>query len=85
MVSPTFPQVTSGSLNVEMRRGTDRQIDTQMAVTNIHFASATPHAKYDQLFNLPLSSFRMHTNLTDVETLIIVIVAGCCIQELIRR
>ena len=26
----------------------DRQTDTQMAVTNIHFASATPHAKCDK-------------------------------------
>jgi len=25
---------------------TDRQTDTQTAVANIHFASATPHAKY---------------------------------------
>ena len=28
-------------------RQTDRQTDTQMVVTNIHFASATPHAKYN--------------------------------------
>jgi len=31
--------------SVGMRRGTDRHTDTQLAVTNIHFASATPHAK----------------------------------------
>ena len=31
--------------NVGMRRGTDRHTDTQTAVTTIHFASATPHAK----------------------------------------
>jgi len=31
--------------SVGMRRGTDRQTDTQTRVTNIHFASATPHAK----------------------------------------
>jgi len=30
--------------SVRMRRGTDRQTDTQTAVTNIHFASAAPHA-----------------------------------------
>jgi len=30
---------------VGMRRGTDRHTDTQTAVTIIHFASATPHAK----------------------------------------
>jgi len=28
-----------------MRRGTYRHTDTQTAVTTIHFASATPHAK----------------------------------------
>jgi len=32
-----------------MRRGTDRQINTQTAVTNIHFASVTPHAKCNYL------------------------------------
>jgi len=30
---------------VGMRRGTDRQTDTQTAVANIHFASAMLHAK----------------------------------------
>jgi len=44
------PQVTSGSVcsSVGIRRGTGRQTqltDTQTAVTNIHFASAMPHAK----------------------------------------
>ena len=28
-----------------MRRGTDTQTDTQTAVTNVHFASVTPHPK----------------------------------------
>jgi len=27
-----------------MQQGTDRQTDTETAMTNIHFASATPHA-----------------------------------------
>ena len=33
----------------EMRQGTDRQTHThtQTAVTNIHFASATPHAQFN--------------------------------------
>jgi len=31
--------------SVGMRRGTDRHTDTQTAVTNIHFASATAHGK----------------------------------------
>ena len=35
-----------------MRRGTDRRADTQTCVTNIHFASATPHAKCDDYINL---------------------------------
>jgi len=31
--------------SVGMRRGTDTQTNTQTAVTNTHFASATPHVK----------------------------------------
>jgi len=31
--------------SVGMRRGTDRHTGTHTAVTTIHFASATPHAK----------------------------------------
>jgi len=34
---------------VGMRRGTDRHTDTQTAVANIRFASATPHAKCSDL------------------------------------
>ena len=36
--------------SVGMRRGTDRQTDAQTTVTNIHFASAMPHAKCNSLF-----------------------------------
>jgi len=31
--------------SVRMQRGTERQTDTQTAVTNIHFTSAMPHTK----------------------------------------
>ena len=41
---PTIPQVTSGSVQVVWECGNE-QTDRQTAVTNIHFASATPHAK----------------------------------------
>jgi len=34
---------------VGMRRRTDRQMDTQTAVANIHFASATPHTKCNKI------------------------------------
>ena len=37
--------------SVRMRRGTGRQTDTQTAVTNIHFALATPHAKCNEWFS----------------------------------
>jgi len=41
-----FPRLHPGPCNsVGMRRGTDRHTDIQTAVTNIHFASATPHAE----------------------------------------
>ena len=35
--------------SVGMRRGTDRHTDTQTAVTNIHFASATLHVKCNKV------------------------------------
>ena len=43
--SPTLPQVISGSVQyaVVWECG-DGQTDTQMAVANVHFASAMPHA-----------------------------------------
>ena len=54
-----FPKLHPGPCSsVGMRRGTDRYIDTQTVVINIHFASATPHAKY-------LSGL---TNVTDRQT-----------------
>jgi len=34
--------------SVEMRQGTDRQTDTQMHMSNIHFASSTTHAKSNE-------------------------------------
>ena len=58
-VPPTTPQVTCGSVqwcgNAARDRQTDRQTHThththterETAVTNIHFASATPHAKFN--------------------------------------
>jgi len=42
--SPNLHLGPCSSVTVGMRWRTDRQ-DTQMAVTTIHFASATPHAK----------------------------------------
>jgi len=46
--SPNLHFTPGPCSNVGMRRGTDRHIhtDTQTAVTTIHFASATPHAKW---------------------------------------
>ena len=35
-----------------MRRGTDTRTDIQTAMTTVHFASATPHAKCDDYINL---------------------------------
>jgi len=44
-----FPQVTYGSVQYVAR---DRQTITQMAMTNIHFASAMPHAKCNKIWHL---------------------------------
>ena len=41
----THPVDTSPCSSVRMRWGTDRHTDTQTAVANVHFASAAPHAK----------------------------------------
>jgi len=51
-----FPHLHLGPCSsVGMRRGTYRQTDTQMAVTNIHFALAMPHANCKAYLSLPLS------------------------------
>jgi len=44
--------------SVGMRRGTD----TQTAVTNIHFASTTPHAKCNKLFSVEGTSMQLKPN-----------------------
>jgi len=48
-----FHQLTSGTVECE-NAARDRQTDTQTAVANIYFASATPHAKC-KYQNNPLS------------------------------
>ena len=47
-----FPKLHSGPCSgVGMRRGTDSHTDGHTTtVTNIHFASAVPHAKYNNTF-----------------------------------
>jgi len=46
--------------SVGMRPGTDRQIDTQMAMANIHFASAMPHAKCNQHCSAAQTGRQLH-------------------------
>jgi len=49
-----FSQVTSGPCSSARECGegqTDRQSDTQTVVANIHFSSAVPHAKCNELMN----------------------------------
>ena len=46
-----FPKLHPGPCSsAGIRRGTVTQTDTQTRVTNIHFASATPHAKCHEDF-----------------------------------
>ena len=50
------PNTTKARSSVGMWRGmTDRQTDTQTAVTNIHFASATPRVKCNKNAHLILT------------------------------
>jgi len=46
------PQVTSESMQYCRNAARDRQTDTQMAVPNIDFASATHHEKCNYYFHL---------------------------------
>jgi len=47
------PKLHPGACSsVRMRRGTDGHTDTQTAVTNIHFASVTPHVKCNKDYSL---------------------------------
>jgi len=54
-IHPSYIRVRAVVLECDERQ-TDTQTDTQTAVTNIHFASAMPHAKCNYYYSITATS-----------------------------